>query len=142
MATYKDVLISLLVDGVDAVKQSFDEGRYSKALIRRAADSLLERDADPNEETLEFLEWADDATKPCVRGRAKPLPGERRTYKVQDISDGDPFIRLPVSNLGVKKGDAVEVYVSPIGYRIEVMPAAVEPGRKTASSSKPVFEVV
>jgi hypothetical protein len=51
--------------------------------------------------------FGDDA--PGERGRPAAKVGESRTYKVQQVNDGDPFIRLPVSLLGAVKGGSVTV---------------------------------
>lgn len=46
---------------------------------------------------------------PGERGRPAAKVGDSRTYKVQQVGDGDPFIRLPVSLLGAVKGGTVTV---------------------------------
>jgi len=51
--------------------------------------------------------FGDDA--PGERGRPAAKVGESRTYKVQQVGDGDPFIRLPVSLLAAVKGGTVTV---------------------------------
>lgn len=51
--------------------------------------------------------FGDDA--PGERGRPAAKVGESRTYKVQQVGDGDAFIRLPVSLLRAAKGDGVKV---------------------------------
>lgn len=43
------------------------------------------------------------------RGRGIPVEGATRSYKAQRLNDADPFIRLPVSALGVEKGQVVTV---------------------------------
>ena len=43
------------------------------------------------------------------RGRPAAKVGDTRTYKVQQVGDSDPFIRLPVSLLGLGKGGVVAV---------------------------------
>jgi hypothetical protein len=49
----------------------------------------------------------DDA--PGERGRPAAKVGDSRAYKVQQVGDGDPFIRLPVALLGAVKGGSVTV---------------------------------
>ena len=51
--------------------------------------------------------FGDDA--PGERGRPAAKLGDSRAYKVQQVGDGDPFIRLPVSLLGAVKGGSVTV---------------------------------
>lgn len=48
-------------------------------------------------------------SEPGERGRPAAKVGESRSYKVQQVGDGDPFIRLPVSLLGAVKGGVVSV---------------------------------
>jgi hypothetical protein len=43
------------------------------------------------------------------RGRPAAKIGESRGYKVQQVGDSDPFIRLPVSLLGLAKGGTATV---------------------------------
>jgi hypothetical protein len=43
------------------------------------------------------------------RGRPAARVGESRGYKVQQVGDSDPFIRLPVSLLGLGKGGVATV---------------------------------
>jgi len=43
------------------------------------------------------------------RGRPAAKVGESRGYKVQQVGDSDPFIRLPVSLLGLSKGGTATV---------------------------------
>lgn len=51
--------------------------------------------------------FGDDA--PGERGRPAARVGESRSYKVQQVGDGDAFVRLPVSLLGAVKGATVTV---------------------------------
>jgi hypothetical protein len=44
------------------------------------------------------------------RGRPAAKVGESRGYKVQQVGDSDPFIRLPVSLLGLAKGGVATVF--------------------------------
>lgn len=46
---------------------------------------------------------------PGERGRPGAKVGESRTYKTQQVGDGEPFLRLPVALLGALKGDSVTV---------------------------------
>lgn len=48
-------------------------------------------------------------SEPGERGRPAAKVGDSRTYKVQQVGDGDPFIRLPVALLGAVKGGTVTV---------------------------------
>jgi hypothetical protein len=55
--------------------------------------------------------FGDDA--PGERGRPAARIGDSRSYKVQQVGDGDPFIRLPVSLLSAVKGGTVTVTFGP-----------------------------
>ncbi len=48
-------------------------------------------------------------SEPGERGRPAAKVGESRGYKVQQVGDSDPFIRLPVSLLGLGKGGVATV---------------------------------
>jgi hypothetical protein len=47
--------------------------------------------------------------EPGARGRPAAKVGDARSYKVQQVNDMDPFIRLPVSLLGLAKGATATV---------------------------------
>jgi hypothetical protein len=47
--------------------------------------------------------------EPGARGRPAAKVGDSRSYKVQQVNDMDPFIRLPVSLLGLAKGATATV---------------------------------
>ena len=47
--------------------------------------------------------------EPGARGRPAAKVGDSRAYKVQQVNDTDPFIRLPVSLLGLAKGSTATV---------------------------------
>lgn len=47
--------------------------------------------------------------EPGARGRPAAKVGDSRAYKVQQVNDADPFIRLPVSLLGLAKGSTATV---------------------------------
>ena len=47
--------------------------------------------------------------EPGARGRPAAKVGDSRAYKVQQVGEMDPFIRLPVSLLGLVKGSAATV---------------------------------
>jgi hypothetical protein len=47
--------------------------------------------------------------EPGARGRPAAKVGDSRAYKVQQVGEMDPFIRLPVSLLGLGKGQTATV---------------------------------
>lgn len=54
------------------------------------------------------------------RGRPAAKVGESRAYKVQQVNDSDPFIRLPVSLLGLVKGESATVFFDNGVIRVKV----------------------
>lgn len=54
------------------------------------------------------------------RGRPAAKVGEARAYKVQQVNDSDPFIRLPVGLLGALKGETVTVLFGKDGITVKV----------------------
>ena len=54
------------------------------------------------------------------RGRPAAKVGEARVYKVQQVGESDPFIRLPVGLLGALKGETVTVLFGKDGITVKV----------------------
>lgn len=54
------------------------------------------------------------------RGRPAAKVGEARAYKVQQVGESDPFIRLPVGLLGALKGETVTVLFGKDGITVKV----------------------
>jgi hypothetical protein len=44
-----------------------------------------------------------------VKGRKPPKTGDTKLYSVQQVEDGDMFIRLPLGTLRVEKGEKISV---------------------------------
>lgn len=116
--SYKDVSLEAVCYGTDGVKAlvATTEKGVSKATLLNAAKDLRERGerSPENADRLETLacELEDYAVELFgegggTRGRAPLEVGESREYKVQQIKDGDPFLRLPVGLLKVEKGATV-----------------------------------
>ena len=106
--SYKDVQIAYLADGVSAVEKLLNDGRTSRAAIRKALDALRQQGA--------AAATLDDFVKTHLgqggrRGRTAPLVGTDRTYRAQKLDTGSPFVRLPLEALGVKKGGLVTVRI-------------------------------
>jgi hypothetical protein len=51
--------------------------------------------------------YGDD--EPGARGRPAAKIGDSRSYKVQKVGEMEPFVRLPVSLLGLEKGQTATV---------------------------------
>jgi hypothetical protein len=104
----KDILIAATMSGSAGLD---DIGAEDKVHLLRKAAEFCAQQGKGDIETV-IVAYA-NARGLCLwpgRGRGVPVAGETRSYKTQQVgTDGDPFIRLPISALGVKKGDVVTV---------------------------------
>lgn len=103
--SYKDIQISYLVDGIDSISKLYREGHITNISLRKAFNSLKE-----NGRNVAALEkWVHEHLSTSVRGRKAPQTGQERTYRVQQIKDNTPFLRLPLEALHVDKGQVLSV---------------------------------
>lgn len=106
--SYKDVLVLYMKSGVGAVQALFEAKQVGARVLRKA---LREMPEGKGEDLRQYV----DAHVPMIhegrgRGRALPIPGEVREYRVQQLKDGQLFIRLPVEPLeGMCKGAKIRV---------------------------------
>lgn len=105
--SYKDVMILLLAEGLSAVEASFKDGTFSRHNLQAAVEHLAVCMPRQSEDLAKFLAQA--APVRPHRGRVAPQTGDERDYKAQQVNDTDPYLRLPLSTLGAKKGDIVRV---------------------------------
>lgn len=110
MRNYKDLVITFLSKGPEAVTEAVQAGMVTGIVAARALTHL--RKSDPSK--VDALQQAitDGGLLPPGskdRGRSAPVVGECRKYSAQQLSGGDAFIRLPLGALGVKKGAKVSV---------------------------------
>jgi hypothetical protein len=105
LVSFKDVQIAYLMEGVDGVENLMKSGKVSKPTIRRALRKFHESGNTP----VEFERWVAEKVGPIGRGRSAPTIGETRSYKVQQIKNTGPFLRLPLDSLKIKKGGVVRV---------------------------------
>jgi len=108
--TSQQVAFLMLTEGTAAVQKLHNTpGHEIAAATFDGAVDLLSSQTEARN-ALEALrpELLGDS-EPGERGRPAAKIGEDRNYKVQQVGDGDPFIRLPVSLLGAVKGDVVSV---------------------------------
>lgn len=99
--SYKDVQILFLTDGINRVEKLFNGGMISPQSLKRAAEEMREkRDA---QVLVDFATAKVGGEANGRRGRRLPVANETRTYSVQQIKDGAPFLHLPVSPLAKKK---------------------------------------
>lgn len=103
--SFKDVQIAYLLDGISGVEKLVAGRKSASALIHRALTELKKQGR-----SVDSLEaWLEN--KFGVGGRGRPMPnvGEERLYKAQQVKKNGPFLRLPLTPLGVKKEGVVRV---------------------------------
>ena len=107
--TSQQVAFLALTEGVGAVETLHGKPgcEIAPATFAAAVDLLATQP-----ETAMALAALADSLHPessGERGRPAAKIGESRGYKVQQVGDSDPFIRLPVSLLGLGKGGVAVV---------------------------------
>jgi hypothetical protein len=108
--TAQQVAFLMLTEGADSVVALHNKPgcEIAPATFDAAVDLLAGQPQ--HREALAGLRselFGDDA--PGERGRPAAKVGESRAYKVQQVGESDPFIRLPVSLLGLAKGQTATV---------------------------------
>ena len=119
--TSQQVAFLMLTEGADGVTRLNDKPgcEIAPATFDGAIDLLASQPQ--QREALEALRaqiLGDDA--PGERGRPAAKVGDSRSYKVQQVNDSDPFIRLPVSLLGLAKGQSATVFFDNGVIRVKV----------------------
>lgn len=108
--TSQQVAFLMLTEGADAVRSLHAKPGHEIAAATFTGALDLLSSQPQHRETLESLrEELIGSDEPGERGRPAAKVGESRVYKAQQVGDGDPFIRLPVSLLGSAKGEGVKV---------------------------------
>ena len=107
--THKDVVIMFLAEGLSLIEKNFQSGKVTITALRRAALDLKESYPERSDLLTAFVDKV-QPVQPAGRGRTAPKAGDERDYKAQKIGTNEPFLRLPLSVLGVKKGEAVTVF--------------------------------
>ena len=108
LISFKDVTIAYLTRGLEGAIAEHQRGASEDTLIR----ALNELQGN-SQECSDFASYVHEATGGIEsetrgsRGRAAPQVGESRTYLAQQVGEADPFIRVPVSLMGVDKGGEV-----------------------------------
>jgi hypothetical protein len=103
----KDVLLEYLTDGVEGVERlDTEKGPLTRRTLRDAMRELQDRDTDyrPLENWCQRKYGFGLHNRQAARG---PRTGEERLYKAQG-KPGSPFMKLPLSTLGVKPGGKVK----------------------------------
>ena len=108
--TSKEVAFLMLTEGAGKVIAL--HGAPGSQIAPATFDAAVELLASVPEKAAALLEiradlFGDD--EPGARGRPAVKIGDSRSYKVQQVGEMDPFIRLPVSLLGLGKGSTATV---------------------------------
>ena len=108
--TSQQVAFMMLTEGTDAIVSLHNKPGCEIAPATFDAAVELLAGQPQHREALAGIRsdlYGDDA--PGERGRPAAKVGESRAYKVQQVGESDPFIRLPVSLLGLAKGQTATV---------------------------------
>ena len=107
--TSKDLEIAFLIGQLDGVNDLIaTAGKVpGKKVFNQALTSLDSKGL----ETAELAEFITELFPASGKGRGKqqPVNGETRFYSVQKVKNSAPFIRLPLSIMGVERGQEVAV---------------------------------
>lgn len=108
--THKDLTIAYMLEGLDAVGTMLASHTNPVACLETAIETLQANGKDVSELSMLRDTFA-NAKVPGKRGRSAARIGDNRQFSVQQVGVGeeasDVFIRLPLSTLGVVKGQRV-----------------------------------
>lgn len=107
----KDVVMALMFEGLQGVQSLYAKTAFSRGVVDGAIEQLV--NGGKSDEADQLSQWSDEAFGPRgdgTRGRKPAAIGDSRTYLVQQVNDGSPFIRLPVDLLNAGKGATVTVH--------------------------------
>lgn len=109
--SYKDVALVYMSAGIDGVRALFEAGKIAPRTLRRTAVWMQTERPDIASALISYVR--EKFPEHRGRGRACPVVGEVRKYRVQRLRDNKLFIRLPVETLpGIEKGSIVTVSFS------------------------------
>jgi hypothetical protein len=107
--TSKDLEIAFLIGNLGGISDLVKEAGKTpgKKVFNQALTSLDSKGL----ETAQLAEFIGELFPASGKGRGKqqPVAGEVRGYSVQRVKNSAPFIRLPLSILGVSRGQEVQV---------------------------------
>jgi molybdopterin biosynthesis enzyme len=107
--TFHNITMAYLMGGVSSVKPLLADHSSPLATLDKTIEWISENDSSRDTSDLQALRDSLSASSGGGRG-AKPLSSlGAKDYSVQQVGEGDLFIRLPVSCLGVQKGERVRV---------------------------------
>jgi hypothetical protein len=123
--TVKDVIVALSMTAASRVQARLAEIEPSLVVLRKAYRQAENSGRADMVGVLEEFARERGYLLDGIRGRSAPKPGEKRKYKVQQLQNGNPFLRLSTSAMGAKKGDVVVVIFGETETRILSPKAAV-----------------
>ena len=107
--TSKDLEIAFLIGQLDGITDLIATAGKTpgKKVFNQALTSLDSKGL----ETAQLAEFIGETFPASGKGRGKqqPVAGETRFYSVQRVKNSAPFIRLPLSIMGVSRGQEVAV---------------------------------
>ncbi len=98
--SYRQVMCVYALHGMDQVVLELEEGLFSKRTLSRAVETLQAEE----HPCKDLEEWCRGLGFWGGRGKKAPRKGQRRKYITQEVASKGPFIRVPVSILGLVKG--------------------------------------
>ena len=105
--TAQSVAFLALTEGVAAVTRLHNSpGSEIAAATFDSACDLLASQPETQSALVALRSDLFGDDEPGARGRPAAKVGDSRAYKVQQVGEMDPFIRLPVSLLGLAKGQS------------------------------------
>ena len=108
--TAQSVAFLALTEGVAAVTRLHNSpGSEIAAATFDSACDLLASQPETQSALVALRSDLFGDDEPGARGRPAAKVGDSRAYKVQQVGEMDPFIRLPVSLLGLAKGQSATV---------------------------------
>ena len=122
--THKDLTMAYLMagggqKGVDAISPLLANHTDAVGVLEKVIGSLT-ANKQPASELIDLRDEFAAALTPGVKGRKPVTVGQSRSYSVQQIGDdGDVFIRLPLSTLGVRKHDKIMATFTADGVQIK-----------------------
>jgi hypothetical protein len=117
LISFKDVTIAYLTGGLEGVIAEHQRGASQDTLLR--ALNELQTNSQPCGDLASYVAEVSGQGEGLEtsgnRGRSAPQVGESRTYRAQQVGEADPFVRVPVSLMGVDKGGEVVTTFNPDG---------------------------
>lgn len=107
--THKDLALAYMTKGIEAVDRAIVGHTDPIGVLDKVIGNLSDLDPDRDLSDLQDRrEMFADRLTPGVKGRKPARIGDTRAYLAQEVN-GDVFMRLPLSTMGVEKGQKLNV---------------------------------